>query len=129
MHVPYDMVEQYYSMNPTTEDLLRGEDLKEGMVVLMESPFFRQDLGQMQHTNEVRAAQKRNRWCIITRLKIDEERGQIWFIGLYADGSKMSRNDNINSGWLVKLDSIPQTLELTELKPGDELVFDMENES
>lgn len=105
MYVSTDMVEQYYNMDHTTEDILRGEHLKDGMVVLIEEPTYREDLGRNLYTHQVHAARAMNRWCTVTRLKIDES--QVWFVGIYGDGSKMSRSNSINAGWLVKLGSIP----------------------
>jgi len=102
-----DWVDQYYMMNPETEIILfDGEMLRDGMVVLIESPIQRADTSfnsgfvpKARYANQVK-----NRWCTVSDLRKTASR--VSFIGIYEDGTKVKREYDKSLAWLVKLDSL-----------------------
>lgn len=102
-------VPQYYTMDPETEDLLpSGDMLRDGMVVLLESPSWRFIDVDKKNVSDAAfsLALERNRWCTITHLK--SRLGRVSFVGVYEDGTKRMRLvPRPDLAWLVKLDSIP----------------------
>lgn len=98
-----DFVPIDYMMDPVTEDLIRGSDLKEGMVVLIEDPMVRDDPSDLDKEDlrpyTIRRIHEASRWCMVTKL----EQGQILsFIGIYGDGTKMHRQYSDRYCWYVK---------------------------
>ena len=98
-----DFVPIDYMMDPATEDLFRGSDLQEGMVVLIEDHMVREDPSNLNKEGmspySIRRIQEASRWCMITELQL----GNIMsFIGVYGDGTKMSRMYSDRYFWLVK---------------------------
>lgn len=111
-YVPYD-----HRMDPAYEDLLRGDELQNGMIVLLDHDIVGSAWAM---TNHRRNLDENNRWCTVTKLNVTErfEHGEmgevvgkmsplVSFIGVYADGTKMKRRYDASYTWLVKLDSIP----------------------
>lgn len=100
-------VDQYYQMDPNTDDLIRGSELRNGMRVLFEDPTTRlliDPKGEL--TNKQRSVtDKWNRWCIVSDLRTEGRTS--YFIGLYDDGTKFTFARDLNNGWYVKKDSIP----------------------
>lgn len=93
-----------YVMDPTKEDLIHGSELKEGMIVLVEDPMLRDDPSDLDTEGvrpyTIRRIHEASRWCMVTKLRP----GQILkFIGVYGDGTKMSRQYSSSYCWLVKL--------------------------
>jgi hypothetical protein len=103
-----NVVPKYYQMDPETEDLLpNGSSLANGMKVLLADPDER---GRPEKTEdwELDRALERNRWCTITDLKI---KGQlVIFVAVYADGTKRKRKSYLHHSWLVKIDSITDSM-------------------
>lgn len=92
-----------YMMDPVTEDLIRGSDLKEGMVVLIEDHLAREDPKRLSSENLYHSTAVRiwetSRWCMVTKL----QQGDVMsFIGVYGDGTKMSRMYSDRYCWFVK---------------------------
>jgi hypothetical protein len=105
MTIPTTQVEGTYLIDPETEDLIWGDELQEGMVVLLEDAFLgRGRLGKDK------ADLERVRWCLVTKLRFEDAHGGSGrlskFIGVYGDGSKASRVYNTSFAWYVKRDSM-----------------------
>jgi hypothetical protein len=98
-------VPKFYRMDPKTDDVLpSGHFLKNGMRVLIESSKRRINVdGELEPWQEEQALQY-NRWCTIGALEIGESFTR--FIGVYDDGSKIMREHDTRTAWLVKIDSI-----------------------
>lgn len=106
--IPSEMVPQNFEMNPRTEDLIRGIEVQEDMVVLIENITHREDPSAHEYgaDHECDAYKcprllKESRWCKVT--KIEQHHGDLLtFIGVYADGTKRSRTYNLSYCWYVK---------------------------
>lgn len=109
-------VDQYYRMDPETEDLFYGSELMDGMRVLTASFRDRADLRYADKgKGDAELALKRNRWCTVSKYRTDDT--EVSFIGIYDDGTKIIHTHSVTHGWLVKLDSIPDNyLEDQEIK-------------
>jgi hypothetical protein len=94
------VVDQDYTFDPKTEDMLYGEELKEGMVVLADQGNRSIDESSSSFAKE------RNRWCEVSKLRYDDNTKSFYFMGLYIDGQKVVRISEAYQGWLVKLDVI-----------------------
>ena len=99
-----DMFSKWYEMNPETEDLLfDGNELAEGMVVLVEDPNRRIDIEGSMTPEHFYEARKWNRWFMISRLDRTPNGMRLSFLGTYEDGTKFKFDDvNKNHGWLCK---------------------------
>jgi hypothetical protein len=101
-------VPRHYTMDPTTEDLIFGKNLKNGMKVLIQDNSYRRVLPSsdfIPHLHD-EAILKFNRWCIVSEITPVES--HYAFIGVYEDGSKFISHSDSVTGWLVKKDSIAQ---------------------
>lgn len=108
------LVSKWYTMNPLMDELLpNGRLLMPGMMVLVDDQELRQDLYSLEdpssysYEGAVYLAKENNRWCTVQEVEVIEEDGEISFTALYPDGVKRQRQYSINTGWLVKKDSIP----------------------
>lgn len=111
MDLSNEFMPQFYVMDPTEEDVLFGNELNEGMVVLLEPPNARQNPERSHLSdNDMHALRTHNRWCIIERLVYTKDE-LVTFIGRYADGTKSTRGAEITTDWFVKKDSIPANSE------------------
>jgi hypothetical protein len=108
-----------YIMDPRDTDLIRGRELEDGMIVLLEDAVMRDEpecppeSPEVPHTCGYRCqrALKVSRWCKVSKLEKKRNYGDnplVSFVGEYADGSKASHTYNISYFWYVKLDSIPK---------------------
>lgn len=114
-----NFTKMHYDMDPATEDLLAdGEDLRDGMIVMIEAPTVRENPAVPSRSavgSEYALARLKeaNRWCEVTNLKYvgfdgpDTSR-QVQFIGVYADGTKRQRRYAISYAWFVKKSSLPK---------------------
>lgn len=101
-----NLVDRRYKMDHETEDMIYTSDLRNEMVVLLG------DFG-MRNDNGTTYADETNRWCIVTRIRKDENRaGYTVFIGTYADGTKAHRYFAENVPWLVKKGTGPNHQDL-----------------
>lgn len=105
---------KFYTMDPETEDLIRGDALQNGMVVMIEGNVVREDPESGRDSKYARARlMENNRWCEVTDLRFrgydspDSSR-LTTFIGVYADGTKASRSFSTSYAWFVKKDSLPK---------------------
>jgi hypothetical protein len=105
--IPAATYTDVYVMDPETEDLLLGEELADGMVVLIESESCR--AGVIPGMVEPATALVGGRWCRIEKLRTAPSFGlpMVAFIGVYEDGSKFTRRYGTSHSWYVKLSSIP----------------------
>jgi hypothetical protein len=104
-------VDKYYEMMPAFDDLLpSGRDLRDGMIVLIESPLSRADVdvSAEELTPSLKyVARVLNRWCTVSDIKFEMGGAILTFIGEYGDGVKVKRNHQAADAWIVKLDSLP----------------------
>jgi hypothetical protein len=102
-------VPKSYRMDPETEDVLYGEKLRDGMIVLYADDNRRESIPHIQKygTDDGLAnALLYNRWVTVSDLgKFDEN---LTFIGVYSDGTKKQHTFHPKKAWYVKLDSIPE---------------------
>lgn len=100
------LVDRDYTMSSTTETVVFADELRPGLVVLLEDPNLRAenpkpDSGQTIFAN----ARKNNRWCTIVDMRTSLN-AYVTFIGEYEDGTESVRVSRPHDGWLVKLDSV-----------------------
>lgn len=102
-------------MDPDTEDLIWGDRLQQGYVVLISNDnIVRQDpkdheLHLLNDDLECNPWQcprvnETSQWCMITDLRRSHD--LIHFIGVYADGVKRARTYNKSFAWIVKKESM-----------------------
>lgn len=106
------LVPQYYRMDPETEDMLTGDEILDGMVVLIGDSSCRAEVNQ--YSKGERFAEfllERNRWCTVTKRVYRES--FISFIGVYEGGEMFQRVFGVGKAWLVKKDSMPASVEDT----------------
>lgn len=111
-----ELVDQFYEMDPKTEDLLfDGTLLKDGMVVLIEAPQMRMPLqfedGPLSR-DQMDVARVTNRWCEIVRVEVEPRAPfqispTVSFVGKFGDGVRRKRNTPIDYAWIVKRYSNP----------------------
>ncbi len=113
--IPKGFVDQYYQMDPMTEDLFfDGTQLANGMVVLIATPLRKVDLhppGKWWGTrklNKVEQFQARieNQWSKISDISLVGNHLQ--FVSNYWDGWKYTRAYSAHHAWLVRLDSLEE---------------------
>lgn len=103
--IPSEAVDIDFVNDPCAEDLIYGSELKEGMVVLIESTVTRESAARLESKspNERRRALESARWCRIEKLRRNHHNGgMVHFIGVYHDGTKMERSYNESYAWYVK---------------------------
>lgn len=107
MQIPAQVIPIDYLLDPATEGIvLSGDELEEGMIVLIEDVLYRYYTGtplENLSADDRHRLLKSARWCKIERL--DTSGQLIRFIGVYADGSKCVRSYRMDCAWIVKLDS------------------------
>jgi hypothetical protein len=109
-------VSKYYEMDPKTEDLIDGRDIKDGMRILIADPIMRENTFWTDAEPDAHwldRAKELNRWCVVSRLEASH-RGVVSFFAVYDDDTKRKRTYNVSHAWLVKLNSIPKTDEIPE---------------
>lgn len=103
---------KYYRMDGATEDLLfDSEELREGMVVLIEDSSYRSDIRDEMSGSNLELALKVNRWGKISKLRRTDS--MVQFIAEYEDGTKAKRAYPFDVGWYVKKD-ISRSEEVTQ---------------
>jgi hypothetical protein len=104
--IPAATYTDLYVMDPETEDLIRGDELANGMIVLIESESCRS--GPLPWETDSTAALVAGRWCRVDKLRTEPGvMPMVSFIGVYQDGSKFTRRYGQAHSWYVKLASIP----------------------
>lgn len=107
---PKNFVEQVFIQNPSTEDLLRGSEIKNGMIVLIHDVVFQNFRNFEDPENREPYSYHRllteARWCVVTDLEVHRPDGLVSFIGLYADGTKHVRTYSNQWCWYVKRNSM-----------------------
>lgn len=102
---------KFYKMNPKTDDLLpSGNHLANGMKVLIADSSQRVKIDMKLTDWQEDRALENNRWCTVGALEVSDS--AIRFIGVYEDGSKRMRVATPNEAWLVKIDSIRESVNL-----------------
>jgi hypothetical protein len=100
-----------YRMNPAEDVILFGEDIREGMVVLIEDRVMRHS-----YSGGEEEQLRKQRFRKVTRLRREpiapaegyESGALLTFIGEWVDGYQEIHRYNVSHGWLVKKDSIPE---------------------
>ncbi len=122
--IPEGYVEGVHVMDPGTEDLLLGRELKVGMVVLLEDVALRDSFHNLDkksdpskfpvfkenvHHTTIERFLESSRWAKIVRIDEDSRvhGGQINFIAEYADGTLRGRHYNVGYAWYVKKVELP----------------------
>jgi hypothetical protein len=109
-------VDRFYEMDAAYEDLIFGDELCEGMIVLLEDSLFRGDPARAFSETDDHSRWERdkckeiNRWCTVTRLLVTPRHDAeplIRFVGEYPDGTKRVRQYSASYAWFVKRESIP----------------------
>lgn len=109
-----EFVDQYYRMNPETEDVLfDGTYLRDGMRVLIEDPYKRANTPTKLFPSDdvLHELLVNNRWCVVSQAAITPGGHYVNFVGVYDDGTKTKRMNERSNAWIVKLDSIPPVVE------------------
>ncbi len=105
--IPETFVPLNYTNDPETEDLIFGDELREGMVALCEDPLVRPNPDRYESAGpheQIRILEGA-RWARIASIR---RRGDILsVICEYHDGSKSARTMNVSFAWFVKKSSIP----------------------
>lgn len=101
---PEKYVSKFYVMEPQHDDLVFGDALREGMIVLLEDSLMRQDMNYVTSGYDLERADEVNRWCVVLDLKVIPRDGSplVRFVGEYEDGTKKVRTYDASFGWLVK---------------------------
>ena len=111
VEAPEGLVPLDYVMDPKTEDLVYGDELREGDIVLIESGHVRHSIpknwAEVREHERVKTLEN-SRWCVITKLRMipgcdGDYNSIINFIGVYDDGTKMSRSFSEGHAWFRKL--------------------------
>jgi hypothetical protein len=115
----YEHVGKTHKMNPSTEDVLFGGQLRDGMIVLIhDSSFLGEgpESGEWSHPYEEERYLTNNRWCRVTNFlpKLSHDPDIISFIGVYEDGTKQARSYHKSFAWYVKKGCLGQPLIMTE---------------
>jgi hypothetical protein len=105
--IPSAFVPLAYLNDPETEELVYGDALRDGMVVLLEETILRANPDNLETRNgyEYLRILETARWCMVTNVRFSpaERSGRIVkFIGVYADGTKSSRSYHTDYTWYVK---------------------------
>lgn len=85
------------------ERVIRGEDLEDGMIVLIAERTFREFGDKLPSKKDYNYARWRETryWCVVTDLKISDH-DIVSFVGLYADGRKIPRTYHKSIFWIVR---------------------------
>ena len=110
IEAPEGLVPLDYVMDPKTEDVVYGDELRDGDIVLIESGLVRYSIpknwAEVREYERVKILEN-SRWCVITKLRRIPSYGGsnsiLNFIGVYEDGTKMSRSFSEAYAWFRKL--------------------------
>ena len=101
--IPKEFVGIDFQMNPETDDLRRGSDLRDGDIVLVEDLSYRYYQEGTDSPYDIVRNNRDCRWALVTLFHCDsQDREIISFIGVYADGTKSSRIYAKSICWFVK---------------------------
>ena len=99
---PY--VSAWYAANAESEDIVFGDQLRDGMTVLIEDRMARQNVDNIRSEYDRARADEMNRWCKVTRYQLIKtgDWPTVKFVGVYPDGSMRVRVMAASYGWIVK---------------------------
>lgn len=101
VEIPEEFVTQTQEMDPQTEDVIRGSELRHGMVVVIEGTLMREATpDENSHALRVSRFTAQNRWCRVTDLLVQND--IVSFVGVYSDGVKIPRTYANSWFWVVK---------------------------
>lgn len=105
-----EFVDQFAMADSEVEEVLYSKDLKDGMRVILEQPSNRKNCTPYAiagwDKGELYDALRSNRWCTVTKIAYDELNRVYVFIGVYDDGTRITRRDTSYTTWVVKKESI-----------------------
>ncbi len=112
-------VHKFHMMNPFLEELLSsGNLLEDGMMVLIEDSRERVNITDDFFEKAPRwllsRALEANRWCLVQDAQVIGD--NVWFTGVYEDGTKQRRRCEVTKAWLVTKVSMPKPAESQEDK-------------
>ena len=106
---PYEFVPADYPVMTAVEAIIWGEDLQEGMVVVLAESHLTSTAGRADPDTPSAGSQagrlrtnQTARWCRITDLRRDDD-GTVRFVGEYIDGTLAPRRHGATVPWIVKL--------------------------
>lgn len=106
IEIPEGLVSIDYLMDPKTDQVIRGKKLQEGQVVLLEKTYLRDNPERLSNSTDCYLRTRifeTARWCRVTELEPVDHYGVVHFVGLYSDGTTMSRGFNVSHYWLRKI--------------------------
>jgi hypothetical protein len=118
-------VPKYNEVDPETETIQFGHELRAGMVVLADDPRLRHDLSSETISDATMYGMRQyNRWCVIREVylcKHADGSSYIAFIGVYEDGVEMYHHHDVCMTWHVKkqMQKFPTFVVLTEMDLSD----------
>lgn len=119
-NIPTVICGRNFRMNPDFDDVIRGSELQENMVILIEDRNSRprtSEEGSISAQANMARILDMNRWCIVTRLVKNDS--QVSFVGVYCDGNKAFHICEPNTAWYVKYWSAPELLDEKNLREDD----------
>lgn len=100
------MEDKFYVANMATDTILYGDQLREGMRVLIEDSFFKELLDADSDSPYIEARRNAcNQWCEVSALR--NEGDIVTFVGLYDDDTMRVRRYATSYAWIVKDNTIP----------------------
>src|SRR4051812_12050111 len=119
---PANQVPRNYTMDPSTEKMVRASELKNGMIVLISDNTSRVAIeesfsGNTLSQSDLYKAHIVNRWCEVSDVLHEERKsyqaeGTTSFIGIYSNGEEFPRESPSSFFWYVKKDSTEAATEL-----------------
>ena len=109
--------DKFYMAQSEYEDIVFGEHLQDGMIVLVADTALRANMDAIHDAYDKDRADEHNRWCEVTRLQTrpGSTGTLVTFVGVYPDGTQRVRKYSTEYAWIVKrLDRICETTEETE---------------
>lgn len=100
--IPAVEVGRQYLSDPDVDELIRGDEVQDGMVVLVADSIMR---GSSLSTRSLET----DRWCRVSKIRMTRRHNAeplLSFVGTYADGSQFPRTYSSSYFWYVKKASV-----------------------
>lgn len=111
--IPEGHVTKNFKMDPATDTVIWGDEVVEGMVILIEDHMSREDETRIENAEEHELKYIRprydqnNRWCRVVSVRvINQNQELLGFLGEYSDGQIAARTFNKSYAWIVKIESL-----------------------
>lgn len=115
--IPAEICGKNFRMDPIVDDVIRGSELEENMVVLVESRDLRvrtSDEGSIVAQAIRPQVLDVDRWCVVTKLA--KNKNVVSFVAVYCDGHKAYRTYSPETAWYVKYWSAPDLCDEKNLR-------------